>query len=284
MAKRACETQIKVMDTVYIILLAAIVVIFLIFRFVRPDRPQSSATKAERRRATNLDAGSSGVTPQTQDLFDPSGAEVQGDAVSKRAEGRALSKSAQKTKAPDSEEPMDGASEEATAETPETTETEETPDESTLLPLAPRAAQGLIDENTLILYVVSNYGVFTGTALLELAKAEGLRLEQNVFHKYDGENNVCYRIANGAGEMGFESIHTANFQTQAIALTIAFPETRSPVRAYNNMRRFAELMVQDFGAVLKDAEHNRVTSQTLNYYKDSVVNYQLMNRGSLGQN
>ena len=169
-------------------------------------------------------------------------------------------------------------------ETAETTETEETPDESTLLPLAPRADQDSVDENTLILYVVSNYGVFTGTALLELAKAEGLRLEQNVFHKYDGENNVCYRIANGAGEMGFESIHTANFQTQAIALTIAFPETRSPVRAYNNMRRFAELMVQDFGAVLKDAEHNRVTSQTLNYYKDSVVNYQLMNRGSLGQN
>ena len=275
------------MDTVYIILLAAIVVIFLIFRFVRPDRPQSSATKAERRRATNLDAGSSGVTPQTQDLFDPSGAEVQGDAVSKRAKERALSKSAQKTKAPDSEEPMDGASDAATAETPETPETpetEETPDESTLLPLAPRADQDSVDENTLILYVVSNYGVFTGTALLELAKAEGLRLEQNVFHKYDGENNVCYRIANGAGEMGFESIHTANFQTQAIALTIAFPETRSPVRAYNNMRRFAELMVQDFGAVLKDAEHNRVTSQTLNYYKDSVVNYQLMNRGSLGQN
>lgn len=259
------------MNTIYIILLVAVTIVVLIFRFVRIDQtkppksdaesgtdkvPQPQYLFAEKSSESTLEP-----EPKALNIDVPIAPQAAADQVD-TAEGRIEARShSEMSTAPPAHE---GSPAHKADEPPE-----------------PKTAREIIGENNLILYVVSNYGVFTGAALLEITAAESLRLENNVFHKYDEENNVCYRIANGAGEVGFESIHSDNFQTQAVALTIAFSETRNPVRAYSSMRRLAELMVQQLGAVLKDAEHNRITSQTLNYYKDNVVNYQITNQSRL---
>lgn len=245
------------MNTIYVILLVAVFIILLILKFIRIDETKAAKQSAER---------TTGRAPKSLDLFAEKPPEQPPAPINADVAIKPETAASQADPAPDNTEDASPDRDEGVDESPESQNTEE-----------------LAGENTLILYAVSNYGVFTGTALLEIAALKNLRLEGNVFHKYDEENNVCYRVANGTGEMGFEFIHSANFQTQAIAITIAFPETRSPVRAYGSMRSFAELMVQDLGAVLKDAEHNRITSQTLNYYKDNVVSYQLMNRGRHGQ-
>lgn len=157
----------------------------------------------------------------------------------------------------------------------------ETPEQPDLDPAEPgrqaKTVGGSIMEagSGIFIHAAAREGVLTGAALLALAETQNLQLEGDAFCKHMPDGNLAFKMTSAPGGASFQSVSEPNYQTQAVVLTLDFRDSDNPVEAFVSLKQAVHYLAGDLQTILRDRQHNVITNQTLNYYKNLATEYHL---------
>lgn len=146
---------------------------------------------------------------------------------------------------------------------------EELPEENKPLPI----------EEVLIINVVSQDPEgFKGPALLQNILESGLRFgEMEIFHRHEsmtGNGERYFSMANGVKPGTFDLDDIDHFSTRAVSFFLGLPGPKHPKRAFDVMLSAARKLSNELNGALLDDQHSVITAQTIEHYRQRIVEFE----------
>ncbi|MFP4262498.1 MAG: cell division protein ZipA [Halomonas sp.] len=139
------------------------------------------------------------------------------------------------------------------------------------------------EEIIVISVMARDHEGFSGTALLDLMMACGLRYDRDmgVFHRFeteDPESRLQFSMVNGVKPGTFPIEAMDDFQTPGITLLMPLPGAEDCGAAFEAMVETAMVIVRHLGGELKDEHHSVMTAQTVEFARQRVQEFVRRNR------
>ena len=134
-------------------------------------------------------------------------------------------------------------------------------------------------EEVLVINVISRdpHG-FRGPALLQNILESGLRFgEMDIFHRHEsmaGNGEVLFSMANAVKPGTFDLDDIDHFTTPAVSFFLGLPGPRHPKQAFDVMVAAARKLSQELNGELKDDQRSVLTAQTIEHYRQRIVDYE----------
>ncbi|TWH77174.1 cell division protein ZipA [Azomonas agilis] len=134
-------------------------------------------------------------------------------------------------------------------------------------------------EEVLVINVIArdNPG-FRGPALLQNILESGLRFgDMNIFHRHEsmtGNGEVLFSMANAVKPGTFDLDDIDHFHTRAVSFFLGLPGPRHPKQAFDLMLSAARKLSQELNGELKDDQRSVLTSQTIEHYRQRIVEFE----------
>jgi cell division protein ZipA len=134
-------------------------------------------------------------------------------------------------------------------------------------------------EEVLVISVVAREGEgFNGPALLQNILESGLRFgEMDIFHRHEsmaGNGEVLFSMANGVKPGTFDLDDMDHFRTRAVSFFLGMPGPRHPRQAFDVMIAAARKLANELNGELKDDQRNTMTAQTIEHYRQRIVEFE----------
>lgn len=116
---------------------------------------------------------------------------------------------------------------------------------------------------------------FQGPDLLHILLACDMRYgEMNILHRYEksnGQGAVQFSVANLVEPGTFDLDNINDFSTPGVCFFINLPGPDDAVQAFECMVETAQVLVKNLGAELRDESHSAMTNQTLEHYRQHII-------------
>lgn len=141
------------------------------------------------------------------------------------------------------------------------------------------AADPVSVEEVLVINVVARDETgFKGPALLQNILESGLRFgEMDIFHRHEsmaGNGEVLFSMANALKPGTFDLDDIEGFSTRAVSFFLSLPGPRHPKLAFDVMVAAARKLAHELGGELKDDQRSVMTSQTIEHYRQRIVEFE----------
>ena len=129
-----------------------------------------------------------------------------------------------------------------------------------------------------ITILAKNDSGFNGENLLHCMLSRGLRFgEMDIFHRHkhtSGEGPVQFSLANALKPGTFNLDDMNSFQTRAVSLFLLLPGPEEPIKAYELMLDTAQHLASELDGQLLDDSKSVLTQQTIQHFKEQIVDYE----------
>ncbi|RMH42141.1 MAG: hypothetical protein D6694_08305 [Gammaproteobacteria bacterium] len=114
---------------------------------------------------------------------------------------------------------------------------------------------------------------FSGAEVLQQLESAGCRLgNYEIFHWHDGhEHGFCVADAFQPGTFDRETLPSR--QILGLAFFMTLPSHSQPQKVFDNMLAVMRHLQKQLGGLLEDGEHNPLTSQTIDHYREQIAEY-----------
>jgi cell division protein ZipA len=134
-------------------------------------------------------------------------------------------------------------------------------------------------EEVLVINVVARDGEgFKGPALLQNILESGLRFgDMDIFHRHEsmaGNGEVLFSMANALKPGTFDLDDIEGFSTRAVSFFLGLPGPRHPKQAFDVMVAAARKLAHELNGELKDDQRSVMTSQTIEHYRQRIVEFE----------
>ena len=158
----------------------------------------------------------------------------------------------------------------------------EAPKEKTAPKAAPSepAAQGpeplAPPEEVLVVHVLAREGLMAGPALVETVTHYGLRYgDMNIFHHYDeATRQPVFSMASAVEPGTFDLSTLDSFETPGVSFFLQLPGPSVPLEAFEAMVQVAKALAERFQGELRDEQRSVMTTQTLDYCRQRIREFQ----------
>lgn len=152
-------------------------------------------------------------------------------------------------------------------EAPRARKAAEPPQETIALPRAP--------EEVLVVHVLAREAPMTGPALVETVTHYGLRYgDMNIFHHFDAQRTPAFSMASAVEPGTFDLSTLERFETPGVSFFLQLPGPEAPMEAFDAMVQVAKALAERFDGDLRDEQHSVMTSQTLDYCRQKIRDFQ----------
>ena len=146
-----------------------------------------------------------------------------------------------------------------------------------------RHALSHADEIIVISVMSRDEGGFSGTALLDLMLACGLRYSRDmgIFHRFeteDPESQLQFSMVNVLKPGTFPIESMDDFRTPGVTLLMPLPGASDTAAAFEAMVETAMVVVRHLGGELKDENQSVMTAQTVGFARQRVQEFERRNR------
>ncbi len=131
-------------------------------------------------------------------------------------------------------------------------------------------------EELLVIYVLApSHQPFPGKALHATLRGKGLRYgNMNIFHRLDPMSKVTqYSVANAVEPGTFDMSEIETFSTPGLTFFLRLPGPQQPQDAFDDMWRVARDVAADLGGELKDDRRSVITAQTIEHYRERILDF-----------
>lgn len=131
-------------------------------------------------------------------------------------------------------------------------------------------------QKVLVVHVVARdeeHG-FYGADLLDVLLTMGLRHGRfDIFHLFDAQGRTLFSLANmvNPGTLNPESMNDSQYP--GVSMFLALPNEGQALQALDSMHQLACHLAEELGAVLRDDQLNVFTGQTLEHYRQTIVDF-----------
>ncbi|SDJ00471.1 cell division protein ZipA [Pseudomonas flavescens] len=143
---------------------------------------------------------------------------------------------------------------------------------------APSKDQAPVDEVLVINVIARDEQGFKGPALLQNILESGLRFgEMDIFHRHEsmaGNGEVLFSMANALKPGTFDLDDIEGFSTRAVSFFLGLPGPRHPKQAFDVMVAAARKLAHELNGELKDDQRSVLTAQTIEHYRQRIVEYE----------
>ncbi len=134
-------------------------------------------------------------------------------------------------------------------------------------------------EEVLVISVISrDESGFKGPALLQNILESGLRFgEMDIFHRHEsmaGNGEVLFSMANAVKPGVFDLDDIDHFSTRAVSFFLGLPGPRHPKQAFDVMVAAARKLAHELNGELKDDQRSVMTAQTIEHYRQRIVEFE----------
>jgi len=134
-------------------------------------------------------------------------------------------------------------------------------------------------EEVLVINVIARDAEgFKGPALLQNILESGLRFgEMDIFHRHEsmaGNGEVLFSMANALKPGTFDLDDIEGFSTRAVSFFLGMPGPRHPKQAFDVMVAAARKLAHELNGELKDDQRSVLTAQTIEHYRQRIVEYE----------
>jgi cell division protein ZipA len=134
-------------------------------------------------------------------------------------------------------------------------------------------------EEVLVINVIAREDTgFQGPALLQNILESGLRFgEMDIFHRHEsmaGNGEVLFSMANALKPGTFDLDDIEGFSTRAVSFFLGLPGPRHPKQAFDVMVAAARKLAHELNGELKDDQRSVMTAQTIEHYRQRIVEYE----------
>ncbi len=134
------------------------------------------------------------------------------------------------------------------------------------------------DEVLVISVISRDPGGFKGPALLQNILESGLRFgDMDIFHRHEsmaGHGEVLFSMANAVKPGIFDLDDIDHFSTRAVSFFLGLPGPRHPKQAFDVMVAAARKLAHELDGELKDDQRSVLTAQTIEHYRQRIVEYE----------
>lgn len=136
------------------------------------------------------------------------------------------------------------------------------------------ASQGPVEELVIMHVMAPNDGELSGSAVLNLLLAAGLRHgPMEIFHYRNPKGYTEFSLANCVHPGTFNPDSMNQVNTPGVTLFMQLPTGAEIMEAFDHMHQMADYLAKNLDAVILDEDHNKVTSQRLEYYRENLRAY-----------
>lgn len=118
----------------------------------------------------------------------------------------------------------------------------------------------------------------SGNDLLRALLSVGLRFgEMNIFHRYEqltGKGAILFSAVNVVEPGTFDLNHMEDFKTPGICMFLRLPGPKRSLHAFEQLVESARKIGNMLGADLKDEAHSVLTTQTIEHYRQRVLEFE----------
>jgi len=143
-----------------------------------------------------------------------------------------------------------------------------------------KTARPIEPAEVLVVNVMSQEGeLFHGRELLQVLITTGLNHgDMDIFHKHVGhssEDPVVFSVASILNPGTFDLDDMDSFSTRGVSLFLSLPAAIGNLEAFEQMLKTAQQIRSALKGELKDDHRNVMTSQTIEYYRQRIHNFEL---------
>jgi len=135
-----------------------------------------------------------------------------------------------------------------------------------------------VEEVLIINVIARDPAGFRGPALLQNILESGLRFgEMDIFHRHEsmaGNGEVLFSMANAVKPGTFDLDDIDHFTTPAVSFFLSLPGPRHPKQAFDLMVAAARKLSAELQGELKDDQRSVLTAQTIEHYRQRIVEYE----------
>lgn len=135
-----------------------------------------------------------------------------------------------------------------------------------------------VEEVLVINVIARDEEGFKGPALLQNILESGLRFgEMDIFHRHEsmaGNGEVLFSMANALKPGTFDLDDIEGFSTRAVSFFLGMPGPRHPKQAFDVMVAAARKLAHELNGELKDDQRSVLTAQTIEHYRQRIVEYE----------
>ncbi len=131
-------------------------------------------------------------------------------------------------------------------------------------------------EELIVMNVLAQLGrPYTGDELFTVLKGKGLKFgEMNIFHRIEPLTKaVHYSVANLVEPGTFDMAEMESLRSPGLCLFMQLPGPEQPAQVFENMLSVAREVTARLGGELKDEQHNVMTPQTVQHYRQRIVDF-----------
>lgn len=118
----------------------------------------------------------------------------------------------------------------------------------------------------------------SGNDLLRALLSVGLRFgDMNIFHRHEqitGKGGVLFSAVNVVEPGTFDLNHMEDFKTPGICMFLRLPGPKRSLHAFEQLVESARKIANMLGAELKDENHSVLTQQTIEHYRQRVLDFE----------
>lgn len=99
----------------------------------------------------------------------------------------------------------------------------------------------------------------------------------NIFHRHEqdnGEGPIQFSLANMVKPGTFDLDNMANFSTPGVSMFLTLPMATDSIKAFDIMRHTAQTIAEILDGELKDEQRSVMTRQTMEHYRQRIVEYE----------
>ena len=130
----------------------------------------------------------------------------------------------------------------------------------------------------LVISVLSRDGGFKGPQLLQNILESGLRYgDMDIFHRHEsmsGHGDIQFSLANAVKPGTFDLDDIDHFSTPAVSFFMQVPGPQQPKHAFDLMLEAARRLANDLNGDLKDDQRSVLTAQTIEHYRQRIVDFE----------
>ncbi|CBL46612.1 Probably cell division protein ZipA [gamma proteobacterium HdN1] len=140
------------------------------------------------------------------------------------------------------------------------------------------AAASAIDDVIVINIMARANDEISGNDLLRALLSVGLRFgDMNIFHRHEqfsGKGSVLFSAVNAVEPGTFDLNRMEDFKTPGICMFLRLPGPKRSLHAFEQLVECARKIGNQLGADLKDENHSVLTQQTVEHYRQRVLDFE----------
>ncbi|MFT4675071.1 MAG: cell division protein ZipA [Reinekea sp.] len=137
-----------------------------------------------------------------------------------------------------------------------------------------RVNPGPVEELVIMHIMAKNDGELSGSAVLELLLTAGLRHgPMDIFHYRNPQGYSEFSLANCVQPGTFNPDSMNQVNTPGVTLFMQLPTAANTLEAFNHMYEMGRYLAKHLDADMLDEDHNTVTPQRLEYYREKLRSF-----------